>query len=69
MPGSEEHDPRKEIFRPFFTTKGSPSQGTGLGLAVVLRFIKEARGVLHVHTQTGQGTAFTVYLPATALGK
>ena len=50
-----------KIFEPFFTTKG-PRQGTGLGLNIVQRLIKEAQGALHVHTRLGQGTTFTVYL-------
>ncbi len=51
------------IFVPYFTTK-PPTQGTGLGLDIVQRLVKEAKGLLHVHTQAGQGTSFTVYLPA-----
>ena len=51
-----------KIFQPYFTTK-SPRQGTGLGLSIVLRLIKEANGALHVRTQPGKGTTFTVYLP------
>jgi len=51
-----------KIFHPFFSTKG-PRQGTGLGLNIVQRLIKEARGMLHVHTEAGKGTTFTVYLP------
>jgi signal transduction histidine kinase len=51
-----------KIFQPYFTTKG-PRQGTGLGLNIVQRLIKEGDGVLHVHTQVGKGTTFTVYLP------
>ncbi|HEY1788055.1 MAG TPA: response regulator [Verrucomicrobiae bacterium] len=54
-----------KIFHPFFTTKG-PRQGTGLGLNIVQRLIKEASGALHVHTQQGEGTVFTIYLPGTA---
>ncbi len=54
-----------KIFHPYFTTKG-PRQGTGLGLNIVQRLIKEANGALHVHTQQGEGTTFTIYLPATA---
>lgn len=53
-----------KIFQPYFSTKGA-RQGTGLGLNIVHRLIKEARGALHLHTQVGQGTTFTVYLPAT----
>jgi signal transduction histidine kinase len=52
-----------KIFEPYFTTK-SERQGTGLGLSIVRRLIKEVKGALHVHTQPGEGTAFTVYLPA-----
>jgi signal transduction histidine kinase len=51
------------IFDPYFTTK-SASQGTGLGLVVVYRLVKEAKGALHVRTRAGEGTAFTLYLPA-----
>ena len=52
-----------KIFQPYFTTKG-PRQGTGLGLSIVQRLIKEGNGALHVRTEPGKGTAFTVYLPA-----
>jgi signal transduction histidine kinase len=57
-----------KIFQPYFTTKG-PRQGTGLGLNIVQRLIKEGNGALHCHTRTNEGTTFTVYLPGTALGK
>ena len=55
-----------KIFQPYFTTKG-PRQGTGLGLNIVQRLIKEGNGALHVHTQVGEGTTFTMYLPAAHL--
>ena len=55
-----------KIFQPYFSTKG-PRQGTGLGLNIVQRLIKEAKGALHVHTRPGEGTTFTVYLPAVPL--
>jgi signal transduction histidine kinase len=57
-----------KIFQPYFTTKG-PREGTGLGLNIVQRLIKEGNGALHVHTQTGEGTTFTVYLPGAELAK
>ena len=57
-----------KIFQPYFTTKG-PKQGTGLGLNIVQRLIKEAKGALHVRTRLGEGTTFTVYLPAARLMK
>jgi len=55
-----------KIFQPYFTTKG-PRQGTGLGLNIVQRLIKEGSGALHVHTQSGEGTTFTIYLPGMEL--
>jgi signal transduction histidine kinase len=51
-----------KIFQPYFTTKG-PRQGTGLGLNIVQRLVKEGSGALHVRTQSGEGTTFTLYLP------
>jgi signal transduction histidine kinase len=57
-----------KIFQPYFTTKPA-KQGTGLGLNIVQRLVKEARGALHVHTRLGEGTAFTIYLPAAPLAK
>ena len=55
-----------KIFQPYFTTKG-PRQGTGLGLNIVQRLVKEGYGALQCHTQPGVGTTFTVYLPATKI--
>jgi signal transduction histidine kinase len=57
-----------KIFQPYFTTKG-PRQGTGLGLNIVQRLIKEGNGVLHVHTQLGNGSTFSIYLPGTEMAK
>jgi len=54
------------MFQPYFTTK-NPRQGTGLGLSIVLRLVKTAKGILHVHTELGVGTTFTVYLRAVSL--
>jgi signal transduction histidine kinase len=56
------------IFQAYFTTKGS-RQGTGLGLNIVQRLVKESKGALHVRTRAGEGTTFTVYLPAAPLLK
>ena len=55
-----------KIFQPYFSTKG-PQNGTGLGLNIVQRLIKESKGALHVHSRAGEGTTFSVYLPAVPL--
>jgi len=51
------------IFESFFTTKPI-GKGTGLGLGIVERLIRNANGVLHVDTKPGRGTEFTIYLPS-----
>jgi len=57
-----------KIFQPYFTTKG-PRQGTGLGLNIVQRLVKEGNGALHCQTRIGEGTTFAVYLAAAELVK
>jgi signal transduction histidine kinase len=57
-----------KIFQPYFSTKG-PREGTGLGLNIVQRFVKEGNGALHCHTKPGEGTTFTIYLPGAELAK
>jgi two-component system sensor histidine kinase/response regulator len=53
----------EHMFEPYFTTKPA-GQGTGLGLSIVRRLVEQAHGAIHIHTQMGLGTTFTVYLPA-----
>lgn len=52
-----------KLFEGYFTTHPLDG-GTGLGLCIVHRLLKEAHGGLHLHSKLGQGTVFTVYLPA-----
>lgn len=54
-----------KIFESYFTTK-SPGEGTGLGLAIVRRLVSQAKGGIHVQTDPGRGTTFTVFLPVEA---
>ncbi|MEO6184568.1 MAG: response regulator [Verrucomicrobiota bacterium] len=52
-----------KIFEPYFSTK-PPGKGTGLGLSIVQRLLKEANGLLHLHSVVGEGTTFNLYFPA-----
>jgi signal transduction histidine kinase len=54
---------RSTIFEPFFTTKPE-GKGTGLGLSTVLMVIERHKGRIDFTSTPGQGTTFTIDLPA-----
>jgi signal transduction histidine kinase/ligand-binding sensor domain-containing protein len=54
---------KDKIFHPFFTTKPT-GEGTGLGLSLSYDIIKTHGGEIKVESKDGEGTEFTIQLPA-----
>jgi signal transduction histidine kinase len=51
-----------KVFEPYYSTKET---GTGLGLAIVKKAIDDHEGAISVTSKEGEGTTFTITLPAT----
>jgi len=60
-----EHLPRlTERFFRVDTARSRKMGGTGLGLAIVKHVVNRHRGALHIDSTPGEGSTFTVFLPA-----
>ncbi|KIE57853.1 histidine kinase [Methylacidiphilum kamchatkense Kam1] len=49
-----------QVFKPYFTTKAS---GTGLGLLIVRRIIRDHGGEVQIESENGKGTTVKILLP------
>jgi two-component system, cell cycle sensor histidine kinase and response regulator CckA len=54
---------KSKVFDPFFSTKPH-GEGTGLGLYTTHKTIMNHLGFINVESQRGQGTTFSIFLPA-----
>ena len=50
-----------KVFEPYYSTKDT---GTGLGLAIVKKAVDDHHGSISVKSKVGDGTTFTITLPA-----
>ncbi|MDM8517867.1 response regulator [Desulfobacterales bacterium HSG16] len=57
-----DEETRKNLFKPFFTTKGS--EGTGIGLMMTKKIIHQHKGTIYVKSDPGEGTEFIIRIPA-----
>jgi signal transduction histidine kinase len=55
-------DVKAHLFEPFFTTK-EVTKGSGLGLSIVYRIVRQSRGQIIVETEPNKGTRFEIFLP------
>ncbi len=62
---TREHLPRlTERFYRVDAARSRELGGTGLGLAIVKHIVNHHRGALEIDSEPGEGTVFTIYLPA-----
>jgi len=58
--GGISHQDMSKLFRPYFTTKSS---GSGLGLLIVRRIVREHGGEIEIESNEGKGVRVTIHLP------
>jgi signal transduction histidine kinase len=58
---------RDKVFTNFFTTKGLG--GTGLGLLVTKKIVREHGGRIKVESELGEGSCFRMEIPRNGLAK
>jgi signal transduction histidine kinase len=51
----------RQIFEPFYTTK---KKGSGLGLMIVQRIVRDHNGRIELQSQLDQGATFRIWLPS-----
>ena len=56
-----EKEIKENLFKRFFTTKGS--RGTGIGLMITKKIIDGHRGIIEVESEKGEGSKFTIRIP------
>ncbi|WP_200195566.1 two-component system sensor histidine kinase NtrB [Halorhodospira abdelmalekii] len=56
---------RAQMFQPFATTR---AEGTGLGLALVERYVHQAGGYIRCHSEANRGTTFAIFWPQAGTG-
>lgn len=56
-------DELRRIFDPFYSSRRDGSLGTGLGLTVTLSMVRGMGGKIHVTSDVGRGTTFSLVLP------
>ena len=58
--GGISQDQMSKLFQPYFTTKSS---GSGLGLLIVRRIVREHGGEIEIESNEGKGMRVTIHLP------
>jgi signal transduction histidine kinase len=56
---------KQNLFKKFYSTKGS--EGTGLGLVVTKKIIEEHGGRIQVYSRLGEGTSFQIEIPTSPI--